>query len=158
MKKREGEIEGFRNIQIEKARIWDYRKIAKIYMDEFSKPPYNDPWTLKTALNKIKIFSRYCDIWKIVLEHKEIIGFVIINPHHWYSGKFCFVENMAIKEEFKGRNIGTCIIKSIMISYKKQGFETLMGISNNNSRAFTLWESLGWKEDKYAKVISRRLN
>ena len=43
--------------QIEIANKGDYEEMAEIYKSEFSKPPYNEPWTLEKALNKIEIFG-----------------------------------------------------------------------------------------------------
>ena len=146
----------FGNIDIYKAKKKDFKKIAEIYAEGFSEPPYNDPWDFKSALEKIKIFARYCDIWDIFYEDK-LAGFIIINPHHWFPGKFCFVENMGIKKEYRGKSIGRVVINSMMIIYKERGFEHFMGISNKQSRAFKLWESLGIKEDENDKIISKRL-
>jgi predicted acetyltransferase len=99
--------------KLKKAKFWDYREIARIYGDGFSEPPYNEPWTFDVALKKIKIFSKYCDIWKIVYG-TEIIGFVIVNPHHWYPGRTCFGEDISIKKEYRGEGIGKEVLKQIM--------------------------------------------
>jgi ribosomal protein S18 acetylase RimI-like enzyme len=154
--KEEGENEEFGNVDIYKAKKKNFKEIAEIYAEGFSEFPYNDPWDFKTALNKIKIFAKYCDIWEIVYENK-LVGFIIINPNHWFPGKFCFVENFGIKKEYRGKSIGRVVIKSMMIIYKERGFEYFMGLANKQSRAFKLWESLGIKEDENGKVISKRL-
>ena len=154
--KENGESEEFGNIDIYKAKKKNFKEIAEIYADGFSEHPYNDLWTLKTALDKIKTFSKYCDIWDIFYENK-LVGFVIINPNHWFPGKFCFVENIGIKKEFRDKSIGRVVIKSMMVIYKEKGFEYFMGLANKQSRAFKLWESLGIKESEDDKVISKRL-
>jgi ribosomal protein S18 acetylase RimI-like enzyme len=145
------------DFELKKAKRWNYRKIAQIYGDGFSEPPYNEPWTLKVALEKIKIFSRYCDIWKIVLDNGKIVGFVIVNPYHWYPGKFCFGEDIAIKKEYRGKGIGKEALIRIMEMYKKKGFEYFIGTSHNKSKAYKLWRSIGIKENKYDKIISKKL-
>ena len=61
-------------IQIIKSRKEDYKELAEIYKTEFSKPPYNEPWTKKKAIKKINIFSKYCDIWKIIYNKKYKYG------------------------------------------------------------------------------------
>ena len=37
---------------IKKANKKDFSIIAEIYAKEFSKPPYNEPWTKKKAIEK----------------------------------------------------------------------------------------------------------
>jgi predicted acetyltransferase len=144
------------NIDIYKAKKRHFKEIAEIYAEGFSEEPYNDPWDSKTALRKIKIFSKYCDIWEIIYENK-LIGFVIINPNHWFPGKFCFIENFGIKKEYRGKSIGRVVAKSMMIMYKEKGFQYFMGLANKKARAFKLWDNLGIKEDEDNKVISKRL-
>lgn len=135
----------------------EWLEIAKIYMEAFSKPPYNEPWTLNKAISKIKIFSKYCEIYKIINDKEKIIGFIIINPNHWFPGKFCFIEDFVIKKEFRNKQIGSEIIKEIEKIYLNKGFEYLVGLANKESRAFNFWKKLGLKENRSDKFISRRL-
>jgi aminoglycoside 6'-N-acetyltransferase I len=144
------------DFELKKARRWDYRKIALIYADGYSAPPYNEPWTPKTAFKKIKVLSKYCDIWKIVYE-KNIVGVVVINPYHWFPGKFCFGEDIVVKKEYRGKGIAKETLRRIMEMYKKKGFAYFMGTSHNQSKAYKLWRSLGIKENKYDRFISKEL-
>lgn len=141
---------------IRKARRKNFRKIAQIYADGFSEPPYNEPWTLKDALKKIKIYSKYCNIWEIHYKN-NLVGFVIVNPNHWFPGKFAFGEDISIKKEYRKKGIATRVLKKIMEIYQRKGFEYFVGISNKESKAFKLWNKLGIKENKYDKLISRKL-
>jgi len=142
--------------KLKKAKFWDYKEIAKIYAEGFSEPPYNEPWTADVALKKIKVFSKYCDIWKIVYG-TEIIGFMVINPHHWYPGRICFGEDISIKKEYRGEGVGKEAVRRIMEIYKKKGFESFMGTSHNQSKAYKIWRSLGIKENKTDRIISKKL-
>ena len=140
-------------MKILKANLKDFKEISQIYMEEFSKPPYNEPWDKKKVLDKVRLFSKYCDIWKVVKD-KKIIGFIIINPNFWYPGKFAFGEDIAIKKEYQGKGIGTKVMKAIFEIYKKRGFERFVGLGNKEAKSFQLWKKLGIKEDKIDKFIS----
>ena len=43
------------------ARRKNFKSIAKIYSEEFSKEPFNEKWTAVKANKKLKLFSKYCD-------------------------------------------------------------------------------------------------
>jgi len=144
------------DFDLKKANFWDYNKISEIYGEGFSEPPYNEPWTPKTALKKIRLFAKYCDIWKIVYENR-IVGFIIINPNYWFPGKFCFGEDIAIKKEYRGKGIAKEALLRIMEIYKKKGFKYFYGTSNNQSKAYKLWRSIGIKENKYDRTICKKL-
>jgi len=106
-------------IQIIKSKKEDYKKFAEIYKTEFSKPPYNELWTKKKAIQKINILSKYCDIWKIIY-NREIAGFVAINPSWFFPGKYAFGEVIAIKKEFQEKGIGkfdSYKDKKVMVEY-----------------------------------------
>jgi len=143
-------------VELKKAEREDLKEIAKIYMEEFSKPPYREPWTLKKAEKKMNVFSKYCDIWKIIYEEK-IAGFIVINPSQWCPGEFIFGEEMAIKPELQGKGIGTEVWKQIFRMYKERGFKTFIGIQNKNSKVKNLYNRLGIRESKENVILERRL-
>ena len=141
---------------LKKSKKEDYKKLAEIYMEEFSKPPYNEPWTKKKAIEKIKRFLKYYDVWKIIY-NKKIIGFVSVNPHWFFPGKYAFVEDIAIKKEFQKKGIGTFVINEIFKIYKQKGFEYLMGVANTKSRAIKLYKKLKILPSKDNLFIEKRL-
>ncbi len=145
------------NIQLKKAKKKDFSKIAQIYSDSFSEYPYNEPWTLKKAIKKIKIFNKYCDIWKILYK-EDLAGFIIVNPNQFLPGTIAFGEEIAIKKELRGNGIGKNALRKIIEIYNKKGFEIFMGIANNNSKAFKLWKKLGIKESKENILMEKQLN
>ncbi len=143
-------------MEIKKAKRSDFKEIAKIYSQEFSKPPYSEPWDEKTAFKKIKIFSKYCDIWKVVYE-KEIIGFIVVNPNQFYPRDVAFGEEIAIKEKYQRRGVGSKLLEKIMEIYKEKGFKSFMGIANKKSKAFKLYKKLGILESKKGILIEKKL-
>jgi len=144
------------DINLKLANQDDFEEIAEIYMEEFSKPPFNEPWTTEKANKKIKIFSEYCDIFKIEKENK-IIGFIIINPNHWCPGEYIFGEEMAVRKEFQNQGIGTEVLKQIFERYKEKGYKKFIGIANLESKATDLYRKIGISDSKENKVIEKNL-
>ena len=145
------------NIQLNLATKKDFNELAKIYSEEFSKTPYNEPWTLEKALKKLEIFSKYCDIWNILYENKSV-GFIIINPNQWCPGEIAFGEEIAIKSEFQNKGIGTKTFEMIFEKYKKRGFKRFMGMENKSSKAKSLYNKIGVKESETYVIIEKELN
>lgn len=110
------------------------------------------PSALKKALTKLKLFSKYCDIWKIISQN-EIVGFIIINPNQWCPGNIIFGEEMAIKSEFQNRKIATKAIKKIFSYYKTKGYKTFMGIINKNSKSFGLFKKAGLNQSSESVLM-----
>ena len=144
-------------IELKEARKRNFKKIAKIYSEEFSRPPYNEAWTLEKAVYKIKVFSKYCEIWEIIFE-KELVGFIVVNPNQFLPGVIAFGEEIAIKKEFQNKGIGTIVLKKIFEIYKKRNFKWFMGIALTKAKALKLYRKIGFNIDKGEVVISKKLN
>ena len=143
-------------IEIKKAQKKDFGEITEIYTEEFSKHPYNEPWTREKAIEKMKIFSKYCEIWKIISENK-IAGFLVINPYQWCPGECIFGEVMAVKSELQNKGIGEKTWELIFEEYQKRGFKTFIGIQNRNSKVKNIYKRIGMKESQENFVIGRSL-
>jgi len=104
----------------------EIRTLAKIYKIEFSKPPYNEKWTLSKAIKKINIFTNLYDCYTITYDN-QIVGFIVINPTFMCPGIVAFGEDIVIKKEFQGKGIGTWVLRNIQELYKKKELQIFYG-------------------------------
>ena len=125
-------------------------------MEEFSKPPYNEKWTLNKSIEKIKVFRNLYDCYTITYGRQKI-GFIAINPTFMCPGVVAFGEDMVIEEEFQGKGIGTWVLKKISEVYKKRGFKYFMGIAHKKSKALKLYKKKGFSIDKDFIIIGKKL-
>jgi len=139
------------------AKTKDFKEISKIYCAEFSKAPYNEDWTDLIAFKRIKQYSKYCDIWKLIL-NKEIIGFFVMNTSRWCPKEVCFGEEQAIKSEYQNKGYGKYMLTELFKNYKTKGFKTYMGIVNVKGKALKLNNSLGVKNSRVNILIEKKLN
>ena len=72
------------------------------------------------------------------------------------SWEVAFGEEMAIKEEYQSKGIGTLILKKIFNIYRKKGFKRFLGIANVNSTAYKLYKKLGILPSKTDVLIEKR--
>jgi aminoglycoside 6'-N-acetyltransferase I len=142
-------------MKIRKATKKDIKEIAKIYREGFIEEPFNEKWTLKEAINKINIFSRYCDIW--ILIEKKIIGFIIINPNFWKIGELIFGEDLVIKKEYQHKGYGTKLFEYVFDYYKKRGYKKFMGIINKDAKSFGFIKKLNLEIQKQDILIEKEL-
>lgn len=145
-----------KNLKISKANKKDIKKISKIYQESFSEYPYEELWTRKKAIAKIKRFYKYCDVWNLMYK-KNIIGFIVVNSNLWFPGEACFGEELAIKKEFRNKGFGTFFLKEIWRMYKKKGYKIFIGISNKKSKVNSLYDKLGFIKSKKNILREKRL-
>ncbi|HIH52223.1 MAG TPA: GNAT family N-acetyltransferase [Nanoarchaeota archaeon] len=143
-------------INIRKTKKEDLKIISKIYRDEFSKPPYNENWTEKKSINKMRFFLKFYDLYSVIFK-KQVIGFACINKNFMFPGEVAFWEEFAIKKEFQNGGIGTFVLNEIFKIYKKKGYKKFMGIVNLNSKASKLYKKLNILPSKKNILIEKNL-
>jgi L-amino acid N-acyltransferase YncA len=142
-------------MKIRKARKNEFKKIAELYKEGFSEKPFNEKWALKEAIEKIKIFSKYCDVW--ILIEKQIIGFIIINPNFWKMGELIFGEEAVIKKEYQHKGYGTKLFEHIFRHYKNKGYKKYHGIVHKKSNSWKFHKKLGCKKNNYDFLMEKNL-
>lgn len=144
-------------IKLEKTKSGEIKDIAPFYAKEYRKPPYNENWTIKKAIDRLKFFKKFNDLYSIKLR-RELVGFVTVNPNFMCPGEIAYGEELVIKEQFQGKGIGTIVIKKILKIYKKRGFKRFLGISDIKSKAFKLYKKLGILPSRRDILIEKKLN
>ncbi len=142
-------------ISIKKTYFWEYNQIAGIYSEAFSKE-YKECWTIKKAKNKLKLFSKYCDIYSIFYD-KTIVGVMVINPNQFLPGTVVCLEEIAIKKEFRNKGIGKFCLKWIEKEYSKRGFKLIMFLSLKDSKAFGFYKKQKYKLSKNQFIYEKEL-
>lgn len=143
-------------MELRKATSKDFNEIVKIYIEEFSKPPYNEPWTISKVVDKLKIFEKYADIY-VALIDSQIVGFVVINPNQWCPGEIAFGEEFGVKSEYQRKGIGTFISNEILSIYRKKGYKKFMNITNKRAKSLGLFKKLGFSESKTEILMEKKL-
>ena len=134
----------------------ELEKIAQIYMDRFSKPPYNEDWPIEKAKKKIQSYSKNCDLYTI-REDGEIAGFIAINPNFMCPGEVAFGEELAIAEKFEGKYITPFVLNRIFEIYRTRGFKRFIGIAKRNSKPSKLYERVGLLPSEEDVLVEKKL-
>ena len=142
--------------ELNKTKDREIKTLAEIYIEEFSKPPYKEKWTLKKATEKIKIFKNLYDCYTIFYG-KNIIGFIAVNPTFMCPGVVAFGEDIVIKKEFQGKGLSTLVFNKIFQIYKKRSFKYFMGIAHKKSKALKIYKRKGFSIDKDFVLIGKRI-
>ncbi len=143
-------------IVIRKPRRKDFKHISKIYLEEFSKPPYNEKWTEKTAYEKIKELSKEMDVF-VVFADSKVVGFAFCNSRRWFPGREVFIEEFAIQSDFQRKKIGERLLKEIENYYEEHGAEKIILISNRNSNSYSFYRKLNYKPEKENVLLFKNL-
>ncbi|MCW8965721.1 MAG: GNAT family N-acetyltransferase [Candidatus Pacearchaeota archaeon] len=141
-------------VKIRKAKKEDFNEIAKILMNESSKPPYNEKYTLKISLKETNNFSK--DELYIAEDKKNILGFIASNitPD---NKKKAYINELWLKPVSQGKGIGRLLVNFIEKLYKKKGVKTIRLVSKTNSKAFGFYKKLKYKEYKEMVFMEKKI-
>ena len=109
-------------LELKQTKKQDLPILSEIYRIEFSKPPYNESWTFKKAINQMNNFFKNDDVYTIFVDN-EIAGFIVVNPNFMCPGEVAFGEEMAVREDLQNKGIGTFVLKEMFKVYKQKGFK-----------------------------------
>lgn len=126
---------------LEKTKKDELEKVAKIYATEFSKPPYNEVWKMNEAIEKMKFYMKFYDLYTIK-NSEEIIGVVAVNQNFMKPGSVALIEEFAIEEKNQRKGIGTWVIKELEKIYKNKKYKKILLISNKKSWQLNFYKKL----------------
>lgn len=141
-------------MKIQEAQKDNLKEISEIFMKETSKKPYNQKWTKRTALKKIKEFFCREKIY-VVKINENVAGFAVIVAD--FKRKKALVDELWLKKEFQGIGIGKEFMKFIENKYKKQGIKYFRLVSNKKTKAFYFYKKLEYKENKELVFMYKKL-
>jgi len=141
-------------MKIRKAKKEDFKEIAEILIKESSKKPYNDKYTLKTALKEINKFAKN-DLY-VSTNEKEIIGFIASNITS-DNKKKAYVNELWLKPVYQGKGIGKSLIKFIEEKYKKKGVKIMRLVAKRNAKAFGFYKKIKYKEYRELVFMEKKL-
>jgi len=143
-------------MEIRKATIKDLKEIEKIFKREYSKFPYNEKWTKKTSLLKIKEYFR--DNVIFVLEYeKKIIGFIIGHIEIWDKGDEGFIDEVVVLSKFQKKGYGKILLNYLINCFKKKNCYSLGLMCNPESKAFKIYKKMGFNKPKNLIFMTKKL-
>ena len=141
-------------MKIRKAKKKDFKKIAEILRKESSKKPYNDKYTLKTALKEINKFAKN-DLY-VSTSKKEIIGFIASDITS-DNKKKAYINELWLKPIYQGKGIGKTLVKFTEEKYKKKGVKIIRLVSRRDSKAFGFYKRIKYKEYKKLVFMEKKI-
>lgn len=132
-------------MKIRKARKEDIKKIAEIFKEEYSKPPYNGKWDKKNSIKAINEHFKKYEIY-IGESNKQIVGFIVIEKFTSFGEEVCFIDEIVISSGFQRKGFGKTLMKFIEKYCKKNKIKKVKLSTNKKAHAFRFYKKIGFKE------------
>ena len=143
-------------MKIRKATSKDYKQIANLMNEEFSRPPFNEKSNLNAILKSIKFFHKIGNI-NLAVENKEIVGVVVFKQEQYWEGPAILIEDLAIRRDFQKKGIGTLLMKDLEKRAKKKKINSIYFLTHKKSSAIIFYKKLGYKQSKNTVFFRKKL-
>ncbi len=135
----------------------DIGSIVNVWVQEYSKKPYYEKWTLKTSQKRVKdYFDKKYLIYVIEIE-KKIVGFVIFEIYPFGNGAQTYIADIAVLSENQGNGIGKILMKKVESESRERGSKLISLRSSKKSRAFGFYKKLNYREEKDFVNMEKKL-
>ena len=133
--------------RIENAQKKDLKEIAKLMIEELSKPPFNEKTNLKSVLKSLNFYFNIEKIF-ILREKGEIVGILEFITEQWWEGKVIIIEDLVIKNKYKSKGFGKLLMKKLEKYAKQKKLKSINFQTNKKAISVKFYEKLGYKVKK----------
>src|SRR4051812_719510 len=92
----------------------DLQAVAKLYVNTFNSPPWNDGWTIEVAQERLSRYFRTPDSLGVVaIENSEVIAFALGVMERCINGEHFHLKEMCCDAKHRRHGIGTHILKAL---------------------------------------------
>jgi len=132
---------------IRKATKNDVEEIAKLMLEEFSKPPFNEKTTINSVIKSLNFYFKIGKVF-VAMEDKKIVGIVVFKVEQWWEGPVILIEDLAVKEDFKKQGTGKSLTDAVESYGKKIRAKAVSFATNSKSSAVKFYIKHGYKKEK----------
>jgi len=129
---------------IRKANLKDIKEIAKLMLDEFKRPPFNERASLNSVLKSLNFYFKIGKIYVAVIE-KEITGVVVFKIEQYWEGPVIIIEDLAVKERYKKQGLGKLLMNKVEDYADKNKIKGIYFKTNKKSPAVKFYQKHGYK-------------
>jgi len=134
----------------------DIKEIGKLMFEEFSKPPFNEKVIFNSVLKSLNFYFKIGEIF-ITKENDQIIGVLVFKIEQYWEGKIIIIEDLAVKDGFKGKGISKELIEDLEEYAKKNNIKKVLFNTHVKCPALKFYQKLGFKIRKDRISMDKRL-
>jgi aminoglycoside 6'-N-acetyltransferase I len=93
----------------------DAELLASVFMECFAGPPWNEPWSLETAVRRISLFAAAPTFRGIVaIEGSHAVALALGQIEGWTQGNLFLLQEMCVLPDRQGSGIGSRLLDHLL--------------------------------------------
>ena len=134
----------------------DIGEIAKLMLEEFSKPPFNEKTTINSVIKSLNFYFKIGKAF-VAIEDKVIIGIVVFKVEQWWKGQVILIEDLAVKESFKKQGVGKSLTDKVEDYAKEIKAKSVSFTTHKKSSAVKFYTKQGYKIERNILFMRKKV-
>ena len=131
-------------MKIRKISKSDLEELAKLMVGVYNAPPWNDNWTVETALESLTDISDFPKFFgNVIVDGNKIIGGIIGNIRRYSSESTFYIDEFFIAEEYRGTGLAKKLYQTSIKQLQERGISGAFFTTLKNSRAYNFYIKQG---------------
>lgn len=143
-------------MKIKKAIKKDIREIAKLMLEEFSKPPFKEKTTINSVIKSLNFYLKIGKAYVAVV-NKKIVGVIVFKVEQWWEGSVILIEDLAVKDNFKKQGVGKSLTDKVEDYGRKIKAKAIRFNTHKESSAVNFYKKHGYKINKNTLFMSKNI-
>jgi N-acetylglutamate synthase-like GNAT family acetyltransferase len=136
----------------------DIDDLAKMYVETFNSPPWNDNWTLETSSKRLKQFINCEDFYGITAyQEDKLCGMILGSQEQFYDGIMFNIKEFCVKNDIRNNGIGTVILKEFEKLLKIKGVKEIVLFTSREDGTEGFYSKRGLKSYNSMVVMGKEL-
>lgn len=147
-------------MKIRTIEVADEENLAKLFVTCFSAPPWNESWTLSTALSRIRPMVRTDSFFGLIaLREDETVGMAIGQIERWIDSGHFLLQEMCVAPDLQGQGIGTAMLSTLAQQLKDNaGVTSMYLLTDETAPATKFYSKLHFARSQRKIVMSSPIN
>lgn len=133
----------------------DLATCARIYVENFARPPYHEQWKVEDAAEMLYALWRkepdlcFCLEWK-----GAVAGFILCST----VGRFrAVIEELSVHPIYQGRGWGRLLVDHCVDLFRQQGYPRVDLLANIGAPAHGFYRRLGFRQSTHYVLMIKDL-
>ena len=131
-------------MEIRKISKSDLGELAKLMVDVYNAPPWNDKWTVETALESLNDISDFPKFFgNVIVDENKIIGAIIGHIRRYTTESTFYIDEFFIAEKYRGTGLAKELYQTSIKQLQQRGISGAFFTTLKNSRAYNFYLKQG---------------
>jgi ribosomal protein S18 acetylase RimI-like enzyme len=132
------------NFLIRPVRFEDVEACANIFIDTFSRPPWNEHWEFDLVYSRLKQILDTPFSFGLIIEGTSPIGFALGFSEPWHQGNHFYLKEMCIHPDFQRQGLGTHLMNNLITSLREQNTQKIYLLTSRGDLSERFYAKLGF--------------